>query len=271
MCQDAAVSAMEACIADIKKWTQHNSLMLNDDKTDFIMIGTRQQLAKVNVTSIRVGNHLITKSRSVRNLGTWFNDTFDMSQHVTNLCSASFFQLHNIRRIRKYLTQEAAATLVHSFVTCRIDYCNSLLLYGLPDYQLSKLQRVQNSAARLVYKESKFCHITPLLMKLHWLPVIYRIRFKIALLTYKAISGLAPSYISDLISIKTGANYSLRSGNELLLNFPLRKSYSTLGDRSFSMAAPHVWNSLPSFIRKATTINNFKSQLKTYYFKLAYF
>ena len=215
------------------------------------MIGTRQQLAKVNVTSIRVGNHLITKSRSVRNLGTWFNDTFDMSQHVTNLCSASFFQLHNIRRIRKYLMQEAAATLVHSFVTCRIDYCNSLL-YGLPDYQLSKLQRVQNSAARLVYKESKFCHITPLLMKLHWLPIIYRIRFKIALLTYKAISGLA--YISDLISIKTGANYSLRSGNELLLNFPLRKSYSTLGDRSFSMAAPHVWNSLPSFIRKATTM-----------------
>lgn len=108
-------------------------------------------------------------------------------------------------------------------------------------------------------------------MKLHWLPIIYRIRFKIALLTYKAISGLAPSYISDLISIKTGANYSLRSGNELLLNFPSRKSYSTLGDRSFSMAAPHVWNSLPSFIRKATTINNFKSQLKTYYFKLAYF
>ena len=102
---------------------------------------------------------MITKSRCVRNLGTWFNDTFDMSQHVTNLCSASFFQLHNIRRIRKYLTQEAAATLAHSFVTCRIDYCNSLL-YGLPDYQLAKLQSVQNSAARLVYRESKFLHST---------------------------------------------------------------------------------------------------------------
>ena len=82
LCQDAAVSAMEVCIADIKKWTQQNSLMLNDDKTEFIVIGTRQQ---VNVMSVRVENHLITKSRCVRNLGTWFNDTFDMSQHVTNL------------------------------------------------------------------------------------------------------------------------------------------------------------------------------------------
>ena len=266
LCQDAAVIAMEACIADIKKWTQQNSLMLNDDKTEFIVIGTRQPLDKVNVMSIRLGNHLITKSRCVRNLGLWFNDTFDTSQHVT----ASFFQLHNLRRIRKYLPQEAAATLVHSFVTCRIDYCNSLLC-GAPDYQLAKLQRVQKSAARLVYEEGKFCHITPLLKKLHWLPITYRIRFKIALLTYEAMSGLAPSYITDLISIKIDVKYSLRSGNELLLNFPLRKSHSTLGDRCFNMAAPHVWNSLPIFIRRAPSLNNFKSQPKTYYFKIAYF
>ena len=82
--------------------------------------------------------------------------------------------------------------------------------------------------------------------------------------------ALAPSYITDLISIKTGANYSLRPGNEWLLYFPLRKSYSTLGERSFSMAAPYVWNSLPIFIRRDTSVNNLKSQLKTYYFKLVH-
>ena len=150
--------------------------------------------------------------------------------------------------------------LVHSFVTCRIDYCNSLL-YDLPNYQWAKFQRVQNSAARLVYRESKFCHITPLLKKLHWPLITYGIRFKIALLTYKTISGLAPSYITDLISIKTGANYSLRSGNELLLNFPLCKPSSTLGDHSFSMAAPHVWNSLFHFYQESH-----HSQLHIYYF-----
>ena len=268
--QDAAVCAMEACIADIKKWTQHNSLMLNDDKTEFIIIGTRQQLAKVDVVDIRVGNHNINKSKSVRNLGAWFNDTFDMSQHVSNLSGASFYQLHNIRRIRKYLTQEAAESLVHSFVTCRIDYCNSLL-YGLPNCQLAKLQRVQNAAARLVYRESKFCHITPLLMRLHWLPISFRIRFKIALLTYKAINGLAPSYITELISIKSSSRYSLRLDSELRLNTLIHKSYATLGDRSFTMAAPQVWNSLPISIRKATSINSFKGQLKTHYYHLAYF
>ena len=83
-----------------------------------------------------------------------------LSTWPTFACSASFFQLHNIRRIRKYLTREAAVTLVHSFVTCIIYYDNSLL-YGLPDYQLAELQRVQNSAARLVYRRSKFCPHRP--------------------------------------------------------------------------------------------------------------
>ena len=155
------------------------------------------------------------------------------------------------------LTQEAAATLVHSFVKCRIDYCNCSL-YGLPDYQLAKLQRVQNSAARLIYRESKFCHITSLLKKLHWLLIVYRILFKIALLTFKVISGLAPSCITDLISIKADTNYSLRPGNELLLNFPLRKSYSTLGDRSFSIAAIHF----PFFSGKLPQLTILKVNLK---------
>jgi len=104
----------------------------------------------------------------------------------------SFFSVLLLSLPLAFHILSGCATKVECFVTCRIDYCNSLL-YGLPDYQLAKLQRVQNWAARLVYRESKFCHITPLLKKLHWLPILYRIRFKIALLTYKAISGLAPS------------------------------------------------------------------------------
>ena len=96
---------------------------------------------------------------------------------------------------------DAAATLIHSFVSTRIDYCNSLL-YRVPKCHIDKLQRVQNAAARIVVMQGKFCHITPVLHQLHWLPVSFRINFITLLLTSKAIHELAPSYINDLVKIK---------------------------------------------------------------------
>ena len=107
----------------------------------------------------------------------------------------------NIRRIRKYLSRRSTETLIHAFVSGRVDYCNSLL-YGLPAYQLNKLQRVQNAAARLIFLESKYCHVRPFLYNLHWLPVKFRIDFKILLLTYKAINGLAPFIFRNLLLLK---------------------------------------------------------------------
>ena len=120
---------MESCLVDIKKWATLNSLKLNDDKTEFVMIGTRQQLAKIRFSSIRVGNYDIDASLSVRNLGAWFDNKFAMDAHVTKTCGAAFFHLHNIRRIRKYLSQDATETLVHAFVTSRVDYCNQSLVW----------------------------------------------------------------------------------------------------------------------------------------------
>ena len=127
--------------------------------------------------------------------------------------------------------------------------------------------------ARLVFEESKFCHITPLLRSLHCLPVKYRIDFKVLLLTFKAIHGLTPPYISELISVKdTSGRYSLRSNNGILLNFPTCKSFTTLGDRSFrDMATPKSWNDLPLFIRNISSVNSFKKSLKTHLFQKASF
>ena len=95
--------------------------------------------------------------------------------------------------------------------------------------------------------------------------------FKILLLTFKAIYKLAPTYISDLVSLKdTGGRYHLRSNNSKLLNIPPYKSFSTLGDRSFCMAAPKLWNDLPLFIRNISSVNAFKKALKTYLFQKAF-
>ena len=193
-----------------------------------------------------------------------------MGDHITKTSSAAFYYLYDIRRIRKYLSKECTTNRIHAFISSCLDYCNSLL-YGLPAYQIQKLQRVQNSAARLVFDESKFCHITPFLRVLHWLPVKYRIVFKILSLTFKAIHKLAPTYISKLVSLKdTGGRYYLRSNNGKLLHIPPYKSFSTLGDRSFYMAAPKLWNDLPLFIRNISSVNAFKKALKTYLFQKAF-
>ena len=141
-------------------------------------------------------------------------------------------------------------------MTSRIDYCNSLL-YGLPAYQLAKIHRVQNAAARLISNESKFCHITPLLKQLHWLPVTHRIRFKLLLMTFKAVYGLSSQYIRDLIIINTYTRFKLRSSNSILLQCPNTKSLVTLGDRSF------MWDALPATLRNITCLETFKNHLKT--------
>ena len=131
---------------------------------------------KVTISSLRVGISAITPMSSARNLGSWFDAKLTMATPITRTCNSASYYLYNLRRIRKYLSKENTKTLVHAFISSRIDYCNSLL-YGAPEYQINKLQRVQHMCARLICNESKYCHITPLLMELHWLPIKLRIEF----------------------------------------------------------------------------------------------
>ena len=157
--------------------------------------------------------------------------------------------------------------LTHAFVSSKLDHCNSLL-YRLPAYQLNKLQLIQNTAARIVSFARKYDHITPVLQSLHWLPVQSRINFKILLLVYKALNGMAPSYLSDFICYRTSTQ-TLRSTSQkfLAVSQTNTKSY---GDRVFSVASPKLWYQLPLNIRQSSTVGSFKKELKTYLFKLAY-
>ena len=126
--QEDAVRAMDCCIEKIRRWLIHDRLLLNDDKTEFIIIGTRQQLEKLQAMNIKVGSSVIKPSSQVKNLGSWFDPNLNM-RHRTNVCKAGFFYLHNIRRIKKYLSRDSLLTLVHAFITSsyRLDYCNALM------------------------------------------------------------------------------------------------------------------------------------------------
>ena len=169
--------------------------------------------------------------------------------------------------MRKFLSVECTEILVHAFVSSRLDYCNSLL-HGSPKYILQKLQRAQNAAARLIKLSRKYDHITPHLMDLHWLPIEYRIQFKILLLIYKALNGLSPSYLSNLLQ-RYAPVRNLRSSSAFLLQLK-RFCLASYGSRAFSVSAPQLWNRLPLNIKLSSSTDKFKCALKTHLFKLAF-
>ncbi len=285
--QQSAIACMEDCLSDVKQWMLANKLKMNDGKTEFILIGSRQQLEKVNFNSIQVGNTVVKAVDSVRDLGAYLDCNLSMEAHIDTKCAAAFRQIYSIKRIRKFLSREATETLIHAFIFSHLDYCNGLL-YGLPEYQTAKLQCIQNMAARLVFKLPKFSHVTPLMLDLHWLPVKDRIEFKLLLYVFKGIQGSAPEYINEMFSVYS-SSYPLRRNSAIedihyedgdiagpirskeivYLKVPKTKRV-TFESRSIAVAGPTLWNKLPVHLRCITELDTFKVQLKTYLFRRAY-
>ena len=266
--QDDTVKAMEECITDVRAWLVSHRLRINDMKTGFVIIGSHQQLSKVTIDSVKVGDSEIKPIESVRNLGVWFDKRMTMNVQVGMICSKSFRGLYNIRQIRKFPSTKTTKTLVHACVTSHLDHCNSLL-FGLPQCQLDRLEKVLNAAARVICLKPKFDHITPVLVQLHWLPVKFRIKFKIALFVYEALHGMAPPYLAEVLQGKPKTRYQLWSSDKDLLFVP-PSSRKTFGDRAFAYAGPTLWNSLPLALRLQPTVESFRNHLKTYLFKKAF-
>ena len=170
----------------------------------------------------------------VRDLGVTFDSTLTLHNHINNICRSGSLSLHQIGKIRKFITQEYAERIVHSFVSSKLDYCYGIL-YGLPQNQIQKLQRLQNSAARIVTRTKKSKHITPVLINLHWLRVQQRIIFKLLLNTYKALKGLAPDYLSTLLTVYKPAR-SLRSSAAKDLSVPKSRTTTYVIDPSHALA-----------------------------------
>ena len=162
--------------------------MFNDGKTEFMILSSRFS-PSVTFSDIHIGDEFVSTSDIARNLGFIFDSGMSLTPQVNNTVKTSFGEIRKLSMIRKSLTEEATKTVVHAFVTTRLDYCNSLY-FRLPDCQIRKLQNVQNSAARIISGAWKYDHITPVFKELHWLPVYLRIQYKIILLTYKSLNGL---------------------------------------------------------------------------------
>jgi len=244
---------VEQCIAAIKDCASRR-LKLNDGKTEVILLGTRprlQHLAGVDL-NLSVGSDIIRPSTVVRDLGVFVDAELTFREHVRRVTSSCFFQQRCLRHIRKHVRRQVMKQLVLAFVISRLDYCNSILA-GLPKGLISQLQRVQNSAARLVLGLQPRDHIKPALFELHWLPIHMRIQYKLCLLMYSVSVQCCPSYISDIV--QTTAASSRRQGLRFstdTFSYTVPPTVTKFGERAFSVAGPSVWNSLPADIRHIT-------------------
>ena len=168
--QITCINKLESCLVDVRSWMQVNVLKLNESKTEFIIFGTGQQLNKVGTINIRIGDDVIQNVPSVRNLGLHFDEELKHSSHVNKLTSISFNMIHNISRICQLLDIETTKTLVQALVLSHLDYCNSMLL-GIPNYNILKLQHIQNMSARIVLQLPRRSRISHHLTDLYWLKV----------------------------------------------------------------------------------------------------
>ena len=164
----STVQDVKNCISSVKVWMGHNKLKLNDDKTEVLLIQTKNSFKSCeSPSSLRVGNEDIPFSASARYLGYIISDNMSLDTHVMSVCRSAYCAIRQISSIRRFLTTDATKILVCAFVLSRLDYCNSLLSNALK-YIINKLQRVQNCAARLIVKARKCDHITPIFKSLHW-------------------------------------------------------------------------------------------------------
>ena len=158
--------------------------------------------------------------------------------NINKTCQSGLSHLHNIGRIKRFLSFEDRKSIVQAIVMSRIDYCNNLL-YGVAATNLSKLQRVQNAAVRLVCSLPRHEHVTSSFIRLHWLLIMFRINFMIAMLCFKCIHGYAPNYLKSMVAIKKTSTYNLGSSTSIQLEDHSRRSKNMFGDRAFSNASTH--------------------------------
>ncbi len=259
----AALESLFACLDEVKTWFSQIFLFVNESKTEVIVFGPSENSGSRSIDL----DYLAPFTSCIKNLGVFWDQGLKFDKQINAVISSCFFQLRLLSKIKSFLSLKTLEIAIHALITTRLDYCNSLYL-GISKSSVARLQLVQNAAARFLKGKRKFDHVTPILKSLHWLPVHYRIEFKILLFVFKSINNLAPSYLSDLL-YPYNPTRILRSGDQRLLSVP-RSRLKYRGDRAFAVAGPRLWNSLPAYIRSAQSLTVFKSSLKTYFFSLAF-
>ena len=265
---NTAVNNLHNCLHAVHLWLGQNGLEVNPEKSEAVLFSTAQQarVSPLPLTEVNVAGCIVPLTDNVKILGVTIDRHLTFNKHMQNVCKSANYHIRAMRHIRSSLTNEMAKTVASALVNSQLDYANSVL-YGTSTVNIAKLQRVQNTLARVVTSTKRFQHIRPVLERLHWLPITHRINYKVATLAYKVRSTNSPAYLLPAVS-----NYvptrQLRSSTHLLITKqPVR---TEIARRAFSQAAPTVWNNLPLVVRTAETFEQFRTAIRTHYFRLAF-
>jgi hypothetical protein len=266
---DALTALISRCSTAVAGWMSSNRLQLNSGKTEVLWCTSARRQHQLPTSPVAINGTPIEPVKSVRDLGIFIDADLGMRTHVQRTVSRCFFVLRQLRQIRRYVPASTFQALTVALVLSRLDYGNSVLA-GLPRHLVRRLQSVLNAAARLVYGLRRADHVTDALVSLHWLRAQQRIDYKLATLTYRALSGTAPTYLRQFERVADlPGRRALRSANTNRLVVP-SVSRSTIGGRCFTVAAATVWNSLPDNITSSSTLSAFRQRLKTHLFKQSY-
>ena len=247
------------CLSEISSWMNRYFLKVNRDKTEILLFCPKEIDNEVIIRGVILDSEeCIRFSDEVKNLGIWLDNHLNFNKHISKTVSHCHKLIKDIWRIRSVLSKEHTESLVHSVISLKLDYCNSLY-YGISKKNHKQLQKVQNSAARLVCNVGRRVSISEILHNLHWLPVDSRVIYKILLLTHKSLWGKCSSNLMNLVSFK---NFS--RSDDILLAAP--NANTKYGKCAFSFISPTLWNALPSNIRGEENTDAFKKLLKTYLF-----
>ena len=266
----SAVDRIRRCVIDVKAWLASRCLLLNEAKTEAILFAApNNRIPQPPPLCFDVCGYNIIASSNIRDLGVQLDSTMAMAAHVSRTCRTAYAQLRSISRIRSSLPISARKTLVHALVTSKLDFGNATLC-GIAGTLLHRLEMVQRAAARVVLGLRRRDHhsMTAALQRLHWLPVAYRIRFKLIKLMHAAIHANTPRYLADRVSAYNPSR-CLRSADQSLLVVP-RVHSERFGRRAFSVAGPSLWNSLPLVLRTQKDDKRFRRDLKTHLYKQAF-
>ena len=265
------ITSIESCSQRVHDWLLNNGLHLNPSKSEAIAFYNPRSkpLAALaeSIGTVSVAGSPIKLQFSIENLGVYFDSTMSFDKQVYKTCKACYFHIRALRYFRASLTPEASKTIAAAIVGSRHDFCN-FLLAGTSVSNLARLQLVQNTLARVVAQKPRFCHITPVISDLHWLPVRHRISFEIATVSYRVLQFQQPSYLASLIPRYVPAR-ALRSSSSLSICVPTRKT-TMAASKSFSSAASGIWNAMPNHLSSVPTLPVFRRALKHHLFLLAY-